>query len=63
MPRKDGRGVFGATAEIAMRVLLVEDDPTTSRSIEMMLTHANLNGIAPIWGKKASTSRSSTITT
>ncbi|MDG1531660.1 MAG: response regulator transcription factor [Paracoccaceae bacterium] len=26
-----------------MRVLLVEDDPTTSRSIEMMLTHANLN--------------------
>ncbi len=26
-----------------MRVLLVEDDPTTSRGIEMMLTHANLN--------------------
>ncbi|RVV99545.1 response regulator transcription factor [Mesobaculum littorinae] len=26
-----------------MRVLLVEDDPTTSRSIEMMLSHANLN--------------------
>ncbi len=26
-----------------MRVLLVEDDPTTARSIEMMLTHANLN--------------------
>jgi two-component system cell cycle response regulator CtrA len=26
-----------------MRVLLVEDDPTTSRSIEMMLRHANLN--------------------
>ena len=26
-----------------MRVLLVEDDPTTSKSIEMMLTHANLN--------------------
>lgn len=26
-----------------MRILLVEDDPTTSRSIEMMLTHANLN--------------------
>ena len=26
-----------------MRVLLVEDDPTTSRSIEMMLNHANLN--------------------
>ena len=26
-----------------MRVLLVEDDPTTCKSIEMMLTHANLN--------------------
>ena len=26
-----------------MCVLLVEDDPTTSKSIEMMLTHANLN--------------------
>lgn len=26
-----------------MRVLLVEDDPTTSRSIELMLSHANLN--------------------
>ena len=26
-----------------MRVLLVEDDPTTAKSIEMMLTHANLN--------------------
>ena len=26
-----------------MRVLLIEDDPTTSKSIEMMLTHANLN--------------------
>ncbi|WP_324754582.1 response regulator transcription factor CtrA [Roseovarius sp. Pro17] len=26
-----------------MRVLLVEDDPTTSKSIELMLTHANLN--------------------
>ncbi|MBS8227398.1 response regulator transcription factor CtrA [Vannielia litorea] len=26
-----------------MRILLVEDDPTTSKSIEMMLTHANLN--------------------
>lgn len=25
-----------------MRVLLVEDDPATSRSIELMLTHANL---------------------
>ena len=26
-----------------MRILLVEDDPTTARSIEMMLGHANLN--------------------
>jgi two-component system cell cycle response regulator CtrA len=26
-----------------MRILLVEDDPATSRSIELMLTHANLN--------------------
>lgn len=26
-----------------MRVLLIEDDPTTSKSIEMMLSHANLN--------------------
>ena len=26
-----------------MRVLLVEDDPTTSRSIEMMLTHSDFN--------------------
>ena len=26
-----------------MRVLLVEDDPTTSKSIQMMLSHANLN--------------------
>ena len=26
-----------------MRILLVEDDPTTTKSIEMMLSHANLN--------------------
>lgn len=26
-----------------MRILLVEDDPATARSIEMMLTHANFN--------------------
>jgi DNA-binding response OmpR family regulator len=33
-----------AEAELSeMRILLVEDDPTTSRSIELMLTHANLN--------------------
>jgi len=29
--------------ENVMRVLLVEDDPTISKSIELMLTHANLN--------------------
>ena len=26
-----------------MRILLVEEDPTTAKSIELMLTHANLN--------------------
>ena len=26
-----------------MRILLVEDDPTASKSIQMMLSHANLN--------------------
>jgi len=26
-----------------MRILLVEDDPTTAKSVEMMLAHANLN--------------------
>lgn len=26
-----------------MRVLLIEDDPTTARSVELMLTHANFN--------------------
>lgn len=26
-----------------MRILIIEDDPTTSRSIELMLTHANMN--------------------
>jgi two-component system cell cycle response regulator CtrA len=31
------------TRRTAMRILLVEDDPTTSLSIELMLTHANLN--------------------
>ena len=45
-----------------MRVLLVEDDPTTSKSIEMMLTHANLNVYSPIWGKRVSISPSSMIT-
>ena len=35
-----------------MRVLLVEDDPTTSRSIEMKLTHANLNVYATDLGEE-----------
>lgn len=34
-----------------MRVLLVEDDPTTSKSIELMLTHANLNVYATDMGE------------
>ena len=37
-----------------MRVLLVEDDPTTSKSIEMMLTHANLNVYTTDMGEDAS---------
>lgn len=35
-----------------MRVLLVEDDPTTSKSIEMMLTHADLNVYATDLGEE-----------
>ena len=35
-----------------MRVLLVEDDPTTSKSIELMLTHANLNVYTPDLGEE-----------
>jgi two-component system cell cycle response regulator CtrA len=35
-----------------MRILLVKDDPTTSRSIEMMLTHANLNVYATDLGEE-----------
>lgn len=35
-----------------MRVLLIEDDPTTSKSIEMMLTHANLNVYATELGEE-----------
>jgi CheY-like chemotaxis protein len=35
-----------------MRVLLVEDDPTTSKSIELMLTHANLNIYATDLGEE-----------
>ncbi|PRY26657.1 winged helix family two component transcriptional regulator [Aliiruegeria haliotis] len=36
-----------------MRVLLVEDDPATAKSIEMMLTHANLNVYCTDLGEEA----------
>ncbi|MCC5969882.1 MAG: response regulator transcription factor [Pararhodobacter sp.] len=36
-----------------MRVLLVEDDPTTARSIELMLTHANFNVYCTDMGEEA----------
>lgn len=36
-----------------MRVLLVEDDPATAKSIEMMLTHANFNVFATDLGEDA----------
>ncbi len=36
-----------------MRVLLVEDDPATAKSIEMMLTHANLNVYSTDLGEEA----------
>ena len=36
-----------------MRVLLVEDDPTTSRSIELMLTHSNINVFCTDLGEDA----------
>ena len=35
-----------------MRILLVEDDPTTARSIELMLNHANLNVYATDLGEE-----------
>ena len=35
-----------------MRILLVEDDPTTSRSIELMLSHASLNVYATDLGEE-----------
>lgn len=35
-----------------MRLLLVEDDPTTSKSIELMLTHTNLNVYATDLGEE-----------
>jgi two-component system cell cycle response regulator CtrA len=36
-----------------MRVLLVEDDPNTSRSIELMLTHASFNVYCTDMGEEA----------
>ena len=36
-----------------MRVLVVEDDPVTSRSLELMLTHANLNAFVTDLGEDA----------
>ncbi len=36
-----------------MRVLLVEDDPTTSRSVELMLTHSNFNVYCTDMGEDA----------
>ncbi|SDI57307.1 response regulator transcription factor CtrA [Aliiruegeria lutimaris] len=36
-----------------MRVLLVEDDPATAKSIEMMLIHANLNVYSTDLGEEA----------
>lgn len=36
-----------------MRILLVEDDPTTSRSIELMLSHANFNVYCTDLGEEA----------
>ena len=36
-----------------MRVLLVEDDPATSRSVELMLTHANFNVYCTDLGEEA----------
>ncbi len=35
-----------------MRVLLVEDDPTTTKSIELMLSHANLNVYSTTLGEE-----------
>lgn len=37
-----------------MRVLLVEDDPTTSKSTDLMLGYDNLNVYSTYTGKKAS---------
>ena len=36
-----------------IRILLVEGDPTTAKSIELMLTHANLNVYVTDLGEEA----------
>ncbi len=46
-----------------MRVLLVEDDPTTSKSIELMLSHDNLNVYSTDMGEEASIWQNCTTTT
>ena len=43
---------YGVEGELTMRVLLVEDDPTTSKSIELMLNNANLNVYATDLGEE-----------
>jgi len=35
-----------------MRILMIEDDPTTAKSIDLMLTHANLNVYATDMGEE-----------
>ncbi|WP_424967378.1 MULTISPECIES: response regulator transcription factor CtrA [unclassified Dinoroseobacter] len=35
-----------------MRILIIEDDPTTAKSIELMLTHANLNVYCTAMGEE-----------
>jgi two-component system cell cycle response regulator CtrA len=35
-----------------MRILLIEDDPTTTKSIELMLGHANLNVFSTSFGEE-----------
>jgi DNA-binding response OmpR family regulator len=46
-----------------MRVLLIEDEPTTARAIELMLTTEGFNVYSTIWAKRASIWASSMITT
>ena len=51
-----------ARKRIAMRVLLIEDDPTIAQSIELMLKSERFNFYPPTLAKKVSISASSTIT-